>query len=89
KGQGLYRNFYKHNDHLQIAKALQSNKFTLPWVVSYDNATEICDMYQISKRLAYNLNYTAQKRYVGNEVMFFSQKLLVPENEIPRSKLAA
>lgn len=89
KGQGLYRNFYKHDDHLQIAKALQSNKFTLPWVVSYDNATEICDMYQLSKRLAYNLNYTAQKRYVGNEVMFFSSNLLVPEDEIPQSKLVA
>lgn len=89
KGQGLYRNFYKHDDHLQIAKALQSAKFTLPWVVSYDNATEICDMYQLSKRLDYNLNYTAQKRYVGNEVMFFSSKLVVPDKEIPQSKLAA
>ncbi len=89
KGQGLYRNFYMHDDHLQIAKALQSHRFMLPWVVSYDNATEICDMYQLNKCLAYNLNYTAQKRYVGNEVMFFSHKLLVPEDEIPQSTLAA
>ena len=89
KGQGLYRNFYMHDDHLQIAKALQSNRFLLPWVVSYDNATEICDMYQLNKCLVYNLNYTAQKRYVGNEVMFFSHELLVPEDEIPQSKLAA
>lgn len=89
KGQGLYRNFYKHDDHLQIAKALQSNRFALPWVVSYDNATEICDMYQLSKRLEYNLKYTAQKRYIGNEVMFFSRKLLVPDNDITQSKLAA
>ncbi len=89
KGQGLYRNFYKHDDHVQIATALQAKKFTRPWVVSYDNATEICDMYQLSKQLTYNLNYTAQKRYVGNEVMFFSKELIVPENEIPQSKLAA
>lgn len=89
KGQGLYRNFYKHDDHLEIAKALQSHKFKLPWVVSYDNATEICDMYQLSQCLTYDLNYTAQKRYVGNEVMFFSRKLLVLEDDIPQSKLAA
>jgi DNA adenine methylase len=89
KGQGLYRNFYKHDDHLQIAKALQSHGFTLPWVVSYDNAAEICDMYQLSKHLTYDLNYTAQKRYVGNEVMFFSSKILIPEGEIPQSKLVA
>jgi DNA adenine methylase len=88
KGQGLYRNFYKHDDHLKISKALQSSRFTLPWVVSYDNAAEICEMYQLSKGVAYDLNYTAQKRYVGNEVMFFHSKLAVPENEIPQLKLA-
>jgi DNA adenine methylase len=89
KGQGLYRNFYKHNDHLEIAKALQSSRFSLPWVVSYDNASEICEMYQFSQGFAYDLNYTAQKRYVGNEVMFFHSRLSVPEDEIPQSKLAA
>lgn len=89
KGQGLYRNFYKHDDHLQIAEALQFSGFSFPWVVSYDNATEICDMYRFSKRLEYNLNYTAQKRYIGNEVMFFSSNLIVPESEIPQTQLAA
>ena len=89
KGQGLYRNFYRHDDHLAIAKALQSTRFSYPWVVSYDNATEICDMYRLAECLTYNLNYTAQKRYVGNEVMFFSRKLAIPEAEIPQSKLAA
>lgn len=88
KGQGLYRNYYKHDDHLEISKALQSRRFSLPWVVSYDNATEICDMYQLSRSLEYNLNYTAQKRYVGNEVMFFSDGLTVPEDEIPQTKMA-
>jgi DNA adenine methylase len=89
KGQGLYRNFYVHDDHLQVAEALQSDKFMLPWVVSYDNAIEICDMYQHSKGFTYNLNYTAQKRYIGNEVMFFSHELLVPEKPISKLKLAA
>ena len=89
KGQGLYRNFYKHDDHLKISKALQSSRFTLPWVVSYDNAAEICEMYQFRKGFAYDLNYTAQKRYVGNEIMFFHSKLLVPEDEIPQLRIAA
>lgn len=89
KGRGLYRNFYHHDDHLQIANELQSRKFKRHWVVSYDNAEEICSMYERSESLTYKLNYTAQKRYVGNEVMFFGSKLAVPENEIPQSKLAA
>lgn len=89
KGRGLYRNYYEHDDHLAIAKLLQSRKFGMPWVVSYDNATEIREMYQLSNGLTYDLNYTAQKRYVGNEVMFFSRHLRVPDEAIPQPKLVA
>ena len=88
KGKGLYRNFYDHNDHLAIAKLLQSRDFKIPWVVSYDAATEICDMYKFSKCLTYGLNYTAQTRYIGNEVMFFSGTLTPPEVEILESNAA-
>ena len=89
KGRGLYRNFYRHDDHLAIAKLLQSRKFKTAWVVSYDNAEEICTMYQMSQGLSYSLNYTAQKRYVGSEVMFFSRDMTVVENRIPQSLMIA
>jgi len=89
KGQGLYRNFYEHEDHVQIASLLQSRDFKTPWVVSYDNVNEIQQMYRMSQSLAYGLNYTAQVRYVGSEVMFFRPDLEVPQDEIPQSKLAA
>jgi DNA adenine methylase len=86
KGKGLYRNYYEHDDHVAISKKLQQKSFKWPWVVSYDNAEEICAMYQLSKSLSYGLNYTAQRRYVGNEVMFFSPNLVVPDEEIPQTK---
>lgn len=89
KGKGLYRNYYQHDDHLAIAKTIQSNEFKWPWVVSYDNAEEINSMYQLSRSLSYGLNYTAQRRYVGNEVMFFSQNLVIPEINIPQTKSVA
>jgi DNA adenine methylase len=89
KGRGLYRNFYQHEDHLAIANLLQSRRFKLPWVVSYDNADEICEMYSMSKGMSYSLNYTAQKRYLGSEVMFFSRDLAIAENLIPKPRLAA
>jgi len=78
KGAGLYRNFYKHEDHLRIAKLLGSNRFRRPWIVSYDNVTEIQQMYAYAKPYAYGLNYTAQRRYTGSEVMFFSRRLEPP-----------
>jgi len=89
KGKGLYRNYYKHDDHAAIAKKIQQKKFKWHWVMSYDNTEEICAMYRISQSLSYGLNYTAQRHYVGHEVMFFSQDLVVPNKIIPTTRMVA
>lgn len=86
KGKGLYRNYYEHEDHVAIANTIQTDEFNKHWVVSYDNVEQICAMYQLSKSLTYGLNYTAQRRYVGSEVMFFSTNLIVPDEAIPQKK---
>ena len=78
KGAGLYRNFYRHEDHAQIARLLGSVRFRRPWVVSYDNADEIRVMYTYARSFTYGLHYTAQRRYTGAEVMFFSERLQLP-----------
>ncbi|MDN8647667.1 MULTISPECIES: DNA adenine methylase [Stenotrophomonas] len=75
KGAGLYRNSYKHEDHSEIADFLKTGELGLPWITSYDNATEIREMYANETSVTYGLNYTAQRRYVGDEVMFFSDEL--------------
>ena len=80
KGKGLYRNYYEHDDHLEIAKTLKAKGFNRPWVVSYDNTVEIREMYQLVNSKTYGLNYTAQRRYVGDEIMFFSPELVVPDS---------
>lgn len=79
KGAGLYRNFYQHTDHERIAKLLKSRRFGRPWVVSYDNAEEIKSMYSYARAFTYGLKYTAQTRYEGSEVMFFSHDLNLGE----------
>lgn len=78
KGAGLYRNFYKHEDHEKIARLLGSTRFRRPWVVSYDNTEEISVMYSYAHSFTYGLHYTAQQRYTGSEVMFFSSRLTPP-----------
>jgi DNA adenine methylase len=78
KGSGLYRNFYQHDDHKQIAHLLGSVRFRRPWIVSYDNVDEIQDMYAYARSFTYGLDYTAQVRYKGAEVMFFSNRLKPP-----------
>ena len=79
KGSGLYRNFYKQDDHERIAKLLGGANFRRPWIVSYDNVTEIRSMYEYARSFTYDLNYTAQRRYMGGEVMFFSDRLMLPQ----------
>ncbi|OOG51421.1 DNA methyltransferase [Rhodanobacter sp. C06] len=88
KGQGLYRNFYDHDDHVSVARFLQSARFTRPWIVSYDNVKEIRQMYKGVSTLSYDLNYTAQRRYHGSEVMFFSDRLHVPSRLTRGTKAA-
>ncbi len=78
KGSGLYRNSYKHADHERIAKLLGSVNFRRPWIVSYDNVSEIRSMYKYARAFSYGLSYTAQRRYVGAEVMFFGDRLKPP-----------
>jgi DNA adenine methylase len=87
KGAGLYRNYYKHDDHLEIARLLGSTRFKRPWIVSYDNAEEIREMYAYATPYAYGLHYTAQRRYTGSEVMFFSSRLQAPMDAM--AKIAA
>ncbi|MEZ9167247.1 DNA adenine methylase [Vibrio cyclitrophicus] len=77
KGQGLYRNFYNHNDHVLIKDALTQSNFK-NWLVSYDNAPEIREIYSNYPQSIYSLQYTAQKKSVGSEIMIYSEKLKKP-----------
>lgn len=76
KGSGLYRNFYKHEDHVCISQAMGQVKH--PWIVSYDNADEIKAMYADYRQDEYFLSYTAQEKRKGSEVMIYGPGVVVP-----------
>lgn len=79
KGEGLYDNFYTVEDHAQIAAAVQ--RLEHPWVVSYDNAPDIVRLYANARRTTYQLSYSAQERQFGSEAMFYSDGLVIPEQQ--------
>jgi DNA adenine methylase len=81
KGEGLYRNFYEHDDHEEIHALVEA--LPVPWVVSYDAAPEIWSLYESVAGIRYGLHYTAQQRYIGSEAMFFSGDLSIPAVESP------
>lgn len=82
KGQDLYLHHYEHDDHVRIAKRVARLK-TKNWLVSYDNAPEIQDLYSQYRSIVYGLSYSAQDRYKGAEIMFFSDGLSIPETVAP------
>jgi DNA adenine methylase len=81
KGQGLYQNAYAAEDHAEIAQAVRG--LNRPWLVSYDAAPEIMDLYAGHTVLTYGLCYSAADRYRGSEAMFYSPGLAWPEVTTP------
>ncbi len=77
KGEGLYDNFYQHADHREISSLVMN--LEIPWLVSYDAASQILDMYQGAESRYYSLRYSARDSRHGSEVMFFSPSLAVPK----------
>lgn len=77
KGRDLYYDFYKHDDHANVAFA--THKLTdVHWIVSYDDVEPIHDLYRADSCLRYTIGYSARERVRGAEAMFFSSGLAIP-----------
>lgn len=77
KGQRrLYANYYGPDDHAHIAEALTSAPWQ--WMVSYDAAPEILQLYRAYRCIRYDLQYSARARQTGQEVIFLAHGLKVP-----------
>ncbi|MBB4722733.1 DNA adenine methylase [Xanthomonas euvesicatoria] len=78
KGQGLYMHHYNPSDHADVAKTVGNLPKNCNWMVSYDDHPVIRGLYSGYEELTYTLNYTAQERGRGTEVIFYSPGLVVP-----------
>lgn len=81
KGQGLYRNFYMHQDHIDIKNALLASDLK-NWIVSYDAVEQIEEIYRDFRSLIYSLQYSAQNKKEGNEIMIFSPNIRIPNTSL-------
>ena len=85
KGNQLYTNHYKSQDHAEIAECVSWLKGK--WIVSYDNVPEIVNLYKFVKEdniRQFNISYSAAegKNKKGAEIMFFSSKCIIPDCNI-------
>jgi DNA adenine methylase len=74
KGHKLYTDFYKHKDHVKLAKVIKSSMRNRYWILTYDIANEIKELYKNYESIRYYLNYSISTPTKGQEFMFFSNK---------------
>ncbi|MGE8163018.1 DNA adenine methylase [Paraburkholderia sp. NPDC080076] len=77
KGQGLYLNAYKPDDHSALRDAVLEH-LDGPWMVSYDDVPEIRKLYRGLRKREHCLNYSAASRREGREVLFFAPDIKIP-----------
>ena len=84
KGQDLYLNYYRDEDHKDIAAAIK--KFKGQWIISYDAVDFISGLYKDYRQKEYYLSYSAGNPSKGKEIMVYSNGLIIPEAEIVKLK---
>jgi len=77
KGPCLYMNSYKKDDHIKVSEEIKKIK-NIRWVVSYDNHSEIKNIYrwvEKRKKIEFNVQHSAYTTRIGKEILFFSKNL--------------
>lgn len=86
KGSSLYSNFYRKEDHATLAQRVL--RLTCPWIMTYDDAPQIQALYKDCPAYRFSINYSAQQKRVGTELMVHSAGLKIPYH-IQRTMRAA
>lgn len=79
KGQDLYLNAYRPEDHATIRNYARDGLAGFNWIVSYDACAPIAELYSQFRCTEQILNYSASKFHTkGKEFMFYSDDLAIP-----------
>ncbi|NRA48691.1 MAG: DNA adenine methylase [Phaeodactylibacter sp.] len=76
KGSQLYTSFYRPDDHAALAEVIQN--LAMPWVVTYDNASEIKSLYSKSRLHSFDVRYSVQTKRVGDELLIAPDHVSLP-----------
>jgi DNA adenine methylase len=82
KGKDLYLNYYKDNDHKEIANEIRQ-VCDQKWIVTYDDVPQIRNLYTSYRNKTFKLSYSAgSTNKVGQEIMIFSDNLFIAKHPI-------
>lgn len=77
KGSSLYTSFYRAADHEALSRCILA--LHRPWIVTYDEAPEVCALYRSRPLHRVQVTYSVQTKRVAGEVLIPSPGLLVPD----------
>lgn len=73
KGQLLYLNHYKKDDHENLARFIKDSK--LNWVMTYDDVSDIRKLYPKQIIKAFKIAHIAHTRRIGKEVLISPKRI--------------
>lgn len=76
-GNRLYLNFYEDQDHRELSRYLQ-RQGTLPWVMSYDDAPFIRDLYATCTISHLSLQHSLQQKKQARELLITPSHVMIP-----------
>ncbi len=77
KGSSLYTSFYRADDHAALAREILA--LQRPWIVTYDQAPEICSLYDERPLHQLEVNYSVQTKRKAGEILVPSPNLKIPQ----------
>lgn len=79
KGQELYLNAYKPEDHSRVASFISTEYADMNWIVSYDACLPIAMLYSNFRCSVQELNYSVTTHKKGKELVFYSKTIVLPQ----------
>ena len=75
KGHELYTNFYNKTDHEKLANFISTvNK---NWIITYDNANEIREIYSRYQIKEFDINYSIEKKIKTKEILIAKNNFII------------
>lgn len=81
KGNRLYLNFYSGKEHNNLARYMQRQR-ALQWVMSYDDAPLIRDLYAKAVLRQIPLRYSLQRKQAARELLIAPSYVKIPESVV-------
>jgi DNA adenine methylase len=79
KGKKLYLTFYKKSEHEELSNYMKRQN-AVSWIMTYDNAEEIKNLYQKYRLYEFSLQYSLQEKRTDQEIMIVPKNIFLPRS---------